>query len=517
MDPDFRSHPQAQTYHMEHRDKSNVAEIDMLTKGINIVFKIRKTNCHEYKNIWSLVEFFKSNFYPKYKSNNFIYFTNTNEVNNRVIRKQPVKIYAVDLNVFERKLTHMSNDLSSDIFFKSNILQKELTGTLSNSLRSENIWPTRIDVLNALNHTFAFTENNTTGAPVDTYVNCYMRYPDHQVNKNNPIFRHNSQFFILELSVNKGESTSTALDLTSSPRSSDITNKITVNITQPAPSVVVSGDIKPTAPTTYTKKKFKHDLGVKINSNDLYIKEKPFNLCELYKLFTLLNNNSKDKYKLDSSENEKRVQFFKSENVISRFNIDLTTQHLRCLDITNWLNDEVINMYLSLVVETKPLMFCTSSAFFVSMVQKGIESQEIFKWYKHDKLFELKYLFIPIHMVPNHWIGVYVDFKNKYINYMDSFGNVDYRVAQWIMWYLKKRHKIEKGSDLIVGDWEFYNSGRTCPQQTNAYDCGVFVCQYFRHIANNVQLTFTQRDIVNIRSEMQMDLINGIVRSIQYK
>ena len=48
---------------------------------------------------------------------------------------------------------------------------------------------------------------------------------------------------------------------------------------------------------------------------------------------------------------------------------------------------------------------------------------------------------------------------------------------------------------------------RTVPQQTNGIDCGIFACQFAEHVAREASITFTQKDIPQIRRNMVWELM----------
>lgn len=47
------------------------------------------------------------------------------------------------------------------------------------------------------------------------------------------------------------------------------------------------------------------------------------------------------------------------------------------------------------------------------------------------------------------------------------------------------------------------------PQQTNGYDCGVFMCQYALYLALGKPFDFTQRDMSTIRRRMALEISQG--------
>ena len=55
---------------------------------------------------------------------------------------------------------------------------------------------------------------------------------------------------------------------------------------------------------------------------------------------------------------------------------------------------------------------------------------------------------------------------------------------------------------------------RTVPQQTNGIDCGIFTCQFAEHVARGASITFTQKDIPQIRRNMVWELMTrGLIWS----
>ena len=48
------------------------------------------------------------------------------------------------------------------------------------------------------------------------------------------------------------------------------------------------------------------------------------------------------------------------------------------------------------------------------------------------------------------------------------------------------------------------------PNQTNSFDCGVFICQYAECIALDIhRMDFTQQQIADIRNQMKVEIATG--------
>ena len=47
------------------------------------------------------------------------------------------------------------------------------------------------------------------------------------------------------------------------------------------------------------------------------------------------------------------------------------------------------------------------------------------------------------------------------------------------------------------------------PQQTNGFDCGIFVCEYAETISRKADFNFTQKDTNFIRESIKTEIILG--------
>eukprot|EP00956_Cyclotella_meneghiniana_P012445 scaffold17668_cov60-Cyclotella_meneghiniana.AAC.1 len=147
-----------------------------------------------------------------------------------------------------------------------------------------------------------------------------------------------------------------------------------------------------------------------------------------------------------------------------------------------WLNDEVINSYLTCVlakdseIENNKCYFA-SSYFYSKMMEIGT--------YRHVKWRQLEGMFddgrmaaIPVNIGNLHWIGVIVDIENTKLISLDSLGgdhfeileNIhEYLVDEW-NWNYKDRNGGITFKDKF-GEWE--KMKLDVPEQYNGYDCGM--------------------------------------------
>uniref|UniRef100_A0A3Q4GBZ7 Ubiquitin-like protease family profile domain-containing protein n=1 Tax=Neolamprologus brichardi TaxID=32507 RepID=A0A3Q4GBZ7_NEOBR len=155
----------------------------------------------------------------------------------------------------------------------------------------------------------------------------------------------------------------------------------------------------------------------------------------------------------------------------------LTLDDLLTLADQNWLNDQVMNMYGELIMESSHhKVHFLNSFFHRQLMTKGYDGVK--RWTKQVDLFSKRLLLVPIHLEV-HWCLVTADIN--------------------ILKYLMTEAKEKKQTAFESGWTEV-------PQQTNENDCGVFVLEYSRCLALTRPLHFSQKDIPKIRKRIYKEL-----------
>jgi hypothetical protein len=149
-----------------------------------------------------------------------------------------------------------------------------------------------------------------------------------------------------------------------------------------------------------------------------------------------------------------------------------------------WLNDEIVNEYLSILVSHKkqaagfvkksggpaPPVHAFSSHFFTSAA-KGVKSVE--RWAGRVQLKGAQYLDADLILYPicdsSHWRLLAVKPKERVIEYLDSLGWDGERYVGIIRNYLKQ----ELGDLYVEDEWVVVEKQRSS-KQLNGSDCGVF-------------------------------------------
>ncbi|CAL9694429.1 unnamed protein product [Knipowitschia caucasica] len=180
----------------------------------------------------------------------------------------------------------------------------------------------------------------------------------------------------------------------------------------------------------------------------------------------------------------------------------LTMDDLGTLYGQNWLNDQIMNMYGDLVMDSVPEKVHFFNSFFYDKLRtKGYDGVK--RWTKNVDIFGKDLLLIPIHLEV-HWSLVSVDIRRRAITYFDSQRTLNRRCPKHIFKYLQAE-AIKKDRQDFLDGWKGYfkmNVGR----QNNDSDCGAFVLQYCKCLALGEAFTFGQLDMPRLRRQMYKEL-----------
>ena len=102
--------------------------------------------------------------------------------------------------------------------------------------------------------------------------------------------------------------------------------------------------------------------------------------------------------------------FSDNVTVVNQFNINITLYDLKTLDKCNWLNDQIINFYFSLIADSFPIekdnsVFSFNSFFYSNNLFRNnlFNFESVKNWTRNVDLFAFKKIIIPIHLNNNHW------------------------------------------------------------------------------------------------------------------
>ncbi|XP_031700865.1 sentrin-specific protease 1 [Anarrhichthys ocellatus] len=193
------------------------------------------------------------------------------------------------------------------------------------------------------------------------------------------------------------------------------------------------------------------------------------------------------------------------------FGLSLTRKDLQTLSNLNWLNDEVINFYMNLLVERSkdpglPSVNTFNTFFYPKLRSSGYPA--VRRWTKKMDIFSKDVLLVPVHLGV-HWCLSVVDFRKKAVIYFDSMGGNNDEACRMLFNYLQQESKDKKGKELNTVGWTLHSKKRNeIPQQMNGSDCGMFTCKYADYITKDKPITFTQRHMPYFRKRMVWEILN---------
>ncbi|XP_015119654.2 uncharacterized protein LOC107042917 [Diachasma alloeum] len=196
------------------------------------------------------------------------------------------------------------------------------------------------------------------------------------------------------------------------------------------------------------------------------------------------------------------------ETVISNDGEVVRVTDLKRLLPGSWLNDVVINKYLSLLAKRSEGAVHVLNTFFYQNLLRSYDN--VSRWTKKVDIFSKKMLLIPIHS-GNHWCLCVVYVKEKSIQLYDSLAQTSTnhtQVMDTILSYLDNEHRHRKGQSLDSARWTT-EQVNDIPHQNNDNDCGVFVCVYAEYLTRHASFLFTANDMPHIRRRMMEEIVSS--------
>lgn len=189
-----------------------------------------------------------------------------------------------------------------------------------------------------------------------------------------------------------------------------------------------------------------------------------------------------------------------------------------CYQPVAWLNDEMINSYLAVLIDylrrkhnnagrnDKPKFHAFNSFFFSNLRDKGYTS--VRRWAQRAKiggesLLNVDMVLIPVHDSA-HWTLMVVSPTSKTIEYFDSLGEPTARhigkVKEWL--------KGELAARYVEDEWTAVPC--VSPQQNNGSDCGVFLLSTAKAVAIGLEpQSYGAKDIPLLRRKIVAELMAG--------
>ncbi|KAG0273959.1 SUMO1 sentrin specific peptidase 1 [Linnemannia exigua] len=233
----------------------------------------------------------------------------------------------------------------------------------------------------------------------------------------------------------------------------------------------------------------------------------------------LATRKKKDQFVPFSSDDEQRIASALApgypDGILAQgFNLEIKKRDIQTLCPGEWLNDEVINFYINLIIArskestTLPKVHVFSTFFYKVLTDSGYE--KVRRWSKKAKvdIFELDYVLIPIHCSGNHWTSAVIDMKRKRISYYDSLLGNNPKCFLMLREYLDKESQDKRSKPFNFEGWE-NDCPKDIPRQRNGYDCGVFTCTFIEFKSRGSEtFDFSQEEMPYLRKKLVLDIIN---------
>lgn len=194
--------------------------------------------------------------------------------------------------------------------------------------------------------------------------------------------------------------------------------------------------------------------------------------------------------------------------LVEGFRLQITRGDMATLRGLNWLNDEVINFYMNLLMERGgqegfPKTYTFNTFFYPKLVSGGHPAVK--RWTRRVDIFDHQYLVIPVHLGV-HWCLCVVFMQKKKICYYDSMGGSNDQCLNVVRQYLHDESWEKKKQKLSLSEWSS-EVVKDIPQQMNGSDCGMFSCMYAETITRGAKITFTQEDMPYFRRRMVYEIL----------
>jgi sentrin-specific protease 1 len=197
----------------------------------------------------------------------------------------------------------------------------------------------------------------------------------------------------------------------------------------------------------------------------------------------------------------------------------ITRKHMRTLSPGNWLSDEVINAYCTLLNEkldlTESIIFSrggTASFFYKKMKGPGgrLNFSAVERWTKNVDLFAFKQVLIPVHISETHWTAAMLNLGSQTLSYMDSLKGSDEGCLGLLEDYIRALHAAQKPAAYTMHDtpWPRHIL-KDHPIQSNGNDCGMFVLVWLECQSESRPLAYSQANMLFLRRRAVMALLRG--------
>ncbi|CAH0726248.1 unnamed protein product, partial [Brenthis ino] len=197
--------------------------------------------------------------------------------------------------------------------------------------------------------------------------------------------------------------------------------------------------------------------------------------------------------------------------LVEKFNLRIHRRDLQTLAGLNWLNDEVINFYMNLLMQRSeenkdlPKVYATNTFFYPKLMQSG--QAGLRRWTRKVDIFAHDLMVVPVHLGV-HWCLSLVDFRRRRVAYLDSMGAANAPCLAALLQYLRDEHRDKRGRPFDDSGWTTQNL-KDIPQQMNGSDCGMFACTFAEFSCRDAPYSFSQAHMPYLRKKAALEILQG--------
>jgi sentrin-specific protease 1 len=214
-----------------------------------------------------------------------------------------------------------------------------------------------------------------------------------------------------------------------------------------------------------------------------------------------------------------------TEDIIQeKYNTIMTRRKLVCLKPNTWLNDEVINFYMNMLME-RDNSLCKNftsrrkshffNSFFVERLlktDKKYNYNNVKRWSKKFDIFALDKIFFPINIDNMHWTLAVVYPQLKEIHYFDSMRGKGQFYMEGLRDWIRDEALMKNNATLDTSEWKLISRSHEIPQQGNGFDCGTFTIVSADFLSDDLPLneqSYSQTKMPFFRLKICYDILKG--------
>ena len=132
------------------------------------------------------------------------------------------------------------------------------------------------------------------------------------------------------------------------------------------------------------------------------------------------------------------------------------------------------------------------------------------RWSKKFDLFKMDKVFMPVNLSNTHWTLIVVYVQLKEVHYYDSMSGPGKRYIEGVLRWIADEAKDKRGeANYDTSDWTSHDREAGVPQQMNGVDCGVFTSICADFVSDDLELSYSQANMLYFREKMCLDILRG--------